>query len=987
MSVPSIFSRLYEQAEAFTIINNHTNIHPALYKEAELLVSHWLDLLEFIVIYGSDIDVSHIGHGDVQTLSNSQHHHNQLLASVIKEDLDAKSFQGLSDWYLFSWHGIVLGGTSPMTIIYTSPNVASEFAQRNINVVGFGGNMLFRDVVPLQQRSNRFKEFISGYDLSYPLPQVLCSYIHSILDSLHFFHPLASVYDTLIDSYGNQICIKEVPLLFLTYRYLLTDSEYLIAPKKHVNAPLPLVLSESGLCGARYFLDMQWNHYHLPPTTYPLEERKLPGFPRIRYPYLSVYDFLEEKLLELPTNIDSKYFHTCSVGKTTFLLPIKQLFFDYFNIDDLHELFEIIRRDDEKIDVRLKIPVRGGLIEFTRIYGESDIVTLNFNLAITPLCRVDNETYHIISTHDESVEVLVGNSETGVLNNDCITSNVRGHNGNLVTESYTIKDKWDYIIVRYYSSIANESVIGLIIPHFFAIEHINQECDFCVNMSDDYTSISHNTPHEYDAHPLCIDEPIVSILSPDDIVFKSQLQRWFLLPSSPNEITSPINSLLCVDNVSQDRRLLENFNIVFNYVAFLQNSKSLCKIVVRDLNHPNNRENLLCYCEEILFIMKQKALWKYHRPTFSLIVSVPVYLNKQEQSIFKDVWMEARQKSGTGIATDTYFISDSVVQNSFLHRFLQLAPTRSFVNVNIDSLHTFISYCNNNGSIKSLNIDMGIANLFQTSRKFANDDSFVQHLIQKYFHSIFPIEKTQKISSLAQSFHWSLFDVLKFVFKDGEREFLNCHILGDYIKEVEIVFLIGLSYYLGKYLRERNLAIPNAIVFSGIVSQHPTMFNSDIRAIKCLISMVLEKTQRDNKAINVEVIFKDGSKQGIPSPIMTENLVITEEKDVYYGIDDILENHIPVQVILDLRDKLRHSYNEFMYVLDSIEIKHYLYHHLGLRLNLTDYLKNRGFTMSIDECLNEYFYLNQYEENQICKESLFFWGLKHSLYEYLKTVL
>ena len=83
MSVPSIFSRLYEQAEAFSIINNHTNIHPALYKEAELLISHWLDLLEFIVIYGSDIDVSHIGHGDVQALSYSQHHN---LASVIKED-------------------------------------------------------------------------------------------------------------------------------------------------------------------------------------------------------------------------------------------------------------------------------------------------------------------------------------------------------------------------------------------------------------------------------------------------------------------------------------------------------------------------------------------------------------------------------------------------------------------------------------------------------------------------------------------------------------------------------------------------------------------------------------------------------------------------------------------------------------------------------------------------------------------------------------
>lgn len=983
MSVPSIFSRLYEQAEAFSIINNHTNIHPALYKEAELLVSHWLDLLEFIVIYGSDIDVSHIGHGDVQALSYSQHHNYQLLASVIKEDLDAKSFQGLSDWYLFSWYGIVLGGTSPMTIIYTSPNVASEFAQHNINVVGFGGNMLFRDVVPLQQRSNRFKEFISGYDLSYPLPQVLCSYIHSILDTLHFFHPLASVYNTLIDSYGNQICIKEVPLLFLTYRYLLADSEYLIAPKKHVNAPLPLVLSESGLCGARYFLDLQWNHYHLPPTTYPLEERKLPGLPRIRYPYLSVYDFLEEKLLELPTNIDSKYFHTCSVGKTTFLLPIKQMFFDYFNIDDLHELYEIIRRDDETIDFRLKIPVRGGLIEFVKIYGESDIVTLNFNLAITPLFQLDNEKHHIISTHDENVKLLIGNSEIGVLNNDCITSNVRGHNGNFVTESYTTNDKWDYIIVRYYSSIANESVTGLIIPHFFVIEHINQECDFCVNMNDDYTLISHNRPHKNDAHPLCIDEPIVSILSPDDMVFKSQLQRWFLLPSSPNEITSPINSLLCVDYVSQDRRLLENYNIVFNSDALSRNDEGLYKIAVRDLHLPNNRERLLCYCEGLLFVMKQKALWKYNTVIFNLIVTVPIYLNDEEQSIFKDVWMEARQKSGTGIATDTYFISDSVVQASFLQCFLQLAPTRSFVNFNIDSLHTFISYCNNSGSIKTLSIDMGIANLFQTSRMFANDDSFVQHLIQNYFHSIFSLEKTQEISSLAQSFHWSLFDVLEFAFKNGKkREIMRCPLLGDCIKEVNIVFLIGILYYWGKYICERKLATPNVFVFSGY--KYFPLFTCDIQAIERLIMMVLNKTQRNNNATNVKVFFKDHANQTISSPIITENLIITEEKDFYYGIDEIPQNQLFVQDILNLRDRLYYSYNGFLDILDSIEIKDYLYH-LGLRLNLTNYLKNRGFYMSIDECL--YDYLNHNEPKQICNEALFFWGLKHSLYEYLKTVL
>ena len=80
----------------------------------------------------------------------------------------------------------------------------------------------------------------------------------------YVLHPvpiaITSKYEVLKDSYGNPIYVNGIPLMHIPLR-VEEESDYKIIPNKDVTGNLPLVLSESGLPGARYVLGMEWILY------------------------------------------------------------------------------------------------------------------------------------------------------------------------------------------------------------------------------------------------------------------------------------------------------------------------------------------------------------------------------------------------------------------------------------------------------------------------------------------------------------------------------------------------------------------------------------------------------------------------------------------------------------------------------------------------------------------------------------------------------
>ena len=1003
MSVPSIFSQLYEQADAFSnIVNNYPYGNPIRDSEEERITSLCLDLFELILMKGSEVNVAHIDMGDIHLLSQSSNSSHQLLASILTEDLQHSSYRNISDWYLFGWHDVSLGGTSPMTMVYTNPNILYELEERNIDIRGFCGNRLFRDIVPLFQRGDQFKDFMYEYKESFPLPTPLREYIHLSMQIDHYvLHPvpiaITSKYEVLKDSYGNPIYVNGIPLMHIPLR-VEEESDYKIIPNKDVTGNLPLVLSESGLPGARYVLGMEWDPYtfRIPPyiSGIPLEERILPGT-NIRYPFITIYDLLEPRIIQVPKGIDSRRFITCCIGDSNYILPIRRMYFEYFTPEDLmNSLFIETGVPNGSVRVRLSVPVRGGVIEFQRLYHDEDIVKLNINIAITPFYQMKGEVYHLLCSNTKNTGLHIGYSNSTDIDTS-VSHTTRYQDDECEVGGYTIHNSWDYLTVCSYPS-DNDAVVGIVIPIFKWNHAANDNCVFCVDIGDSYTSIMHKSFHGHAPQTLCIDESAAGILCPEDESFKSQIKRFFLGAFDTTRAYSPLKNLITgtydAMHNPQNGKFMENYNIALDYNSF-QRFEGECTVrpSLHKLNRPLDIEYLRAYFEGLLFFMRQEAMLRYNNPTFDLRVAVPSYLNVAERAIVEHLWEDVRHGSGTDDGKETAFVSNSAALSLFTH--FSIALPHDFVNINIDSMHTNISYCDNEGRVRTLCVDMGIGDLFQnTMRLYGNDDYFVNRVTHQYLfaNGVYSPDEQKVIDSRIQYDQWSLFDVFENESGFAEKSLItHCDQLGACAMEIETVYLIGLFYYLGRYLGEMNIRLPHAVVFSGLGAKYLTHYLRYDRSVEHLFDSVMRLVLGDDyESRNTRVLFYENPTQAISKGLMIDGMEVEEVFDCFYGLDDNVNEPVTFREVIDgyVRDDIHSTFRHFIDVLNSNELTTVLFRELNVSLGIV--MNNKGALEhmamdSVNMCLNENLEFKDPEYR--CNSALFFWSLKHSLYEWLKN--
>lgn len=1001
MSVPSIFSQLYEQASAFSnIVYNYPYGNPVRDSEEVKRTSLCLDLFELILMRGAEVFVAHIDLGDIQQLSQSPDPNHQLLASIVTEDLQHPNFRNIADGYLFGWRNFLLGGTSPMTIVYTSPNIIRDFQQENIR--GFGGNVLFRDVAPLHQRGNQFREFMYEYRHSFPLPIPLREYIDRSMqiDHVVLVHgpiDMTSKYAILTDSNGNPIYVNDVPILHLPPR--VEESDYMIIPHKTVKGKLPLVLSEPGLPGARYILGMQWDPYafHIPHDIWgiPLEERILPGT-NIRHPFVTIDDLLELRIIQVPKGIDSKRFITCCIGDSDYLLPIRRMYFEYFTPEDLKNSLSVEIIDSDSVRVKLVIPVRGGIIEFQRVYHDEDIVSLNINIAVTPIYQLEGEKYHLLCSNEKNTELHIGNSNSTYIDTG-VTHTTRYQDEKREVGCYTINDSWDYLTICSHLS-DSDAVVGIIVPIFRRDFLAREECVFCVDMGDSYTTIMHKRRDEHMPQPLYMDEPILGVLCPVDEMFKYQIKKYFLEALDINRPYSPLKNLLTVTHDVivmkglRNFKFLENYTIPLNYNEFTgRGEECFLRPSLHNLNFPTDVDSLRAYFEGLLFIMKQEAILRYNSPTFDLRVAVPSYFNATERERFEQVLIEAHHASGTNYCNDTMFVSSPAAMALFSNSIL--APIGDKVTIHIDSMYTHISHCDYDGKIRTVNVGMGIGDLFQnTVRLYGNDEYFVSRVTHQYLfpNGVYSPDEIQKIDSHIQYDQWSLFDVFENEWDCNKNgNIIHCGQLGACAMEIVTVYLIGLFYYLGRYLGEMNIRQPHAVVFSGLGAKYLSQYFRNDRSVERLFDSIMRLVQGDDyEPKNTRMLFYDNPTQAISKGLMIDGMVADETIDCFYGLDDNVNNPVHLREVMDknVGDDIHSAFRHFIAILNSNELRDVLSQELNISLGTV--MNNIGALVnmamdSVNRCINEKLEFNKLEDR--CNDALFFWSLKHSLYEWLKN--
>jgi len=308
-----------------------------------------------IITWDKEVDLKKL------TESNNTGHklYGETLKLFLEQDKKANNFDLMKRLYILVYDHKVIGGTSPVTLFFTSAN------DLTFTDITFGDDTLF-DNKPkaLFERSPEFQRFIYHYfyssDFSTKMPDV-SAYLRLNLDSLEKSNKilrdeiiaidgkennLTKLNELFTDSdtgiRGNNIEILGAPLKKEKSEGIPEEiertSDFVIKSSK-VKGRKPLVLQNNFSTGLTYFNNFLWDGKTSVPYSdnKELKERTLPG-QRIKYPYLTISDFLEPYLIRLVYPINKEKFYGGDVTyeakakeNKSFLLPIKKEFFDYFN--------------------------------------------------------------------------------------------------------------------------------------------------------------------------------------------------------------------------------------------------------------------------------------------------------------------------------------------------------------------------------------------------------------------------------------------------------------------------------------------------------------------------------------------------------------------------------------------------------------------------------------------------------------------------------
>lgn len=402
----------------------------------------------------------------------------KALEDALKNDAGLGS---LSTIYLFTWDNKLVGGTSPFSLVYTGPNWHTEKGSTELQA-GSEGSMLFQNnpnelIVPraLSERSPRFKDFIYKMWFVYsgvmdtpdsPLRSFsnyikqswdnydnLSDYSHRIKDIMTSIKPYTEAdfkndYPTALHTLrmeDGKECytttevevLEGILLRCLDPSTLHIHEDYMIAlPANDQDLPIeksghnaaqqvkrPLVLDRDALIPNGLYVDGEsWEQYcgRMPEKeTAKYWERQLPG-KNVSYPYLRKEDFLQDKIIAVTENISKRHFMTGGKGDIWFLLPLKRVFFKYFQLSDIFRttqsgdweydasgfpkikdngICQIKVINDTKVQVTLHIPLKGGeTLKLEHVYAEKEIVYFDdadedrqFNLSIFPFYRITKQ--------------------------------------------------------------------------------------------------------------------------------------------------------------------------------------------------------------------------------------------------------------------------------------------------------------------------------------------------------------------------------------------------------------------------------------------------------------------------------------------------------------------------------------------------------------------------------------------------------------------
>ena len=351
----------------------------------------------------------------------------ETIEMFLEQDKEAFNFDKMDRLYFLVYGNQVLGSTSPVTLFMATPN-----AQEGLYPIPVEQNVNLFDVWrPLHKRSPKFIKYIYALFTAYPDLKKWCGEVNDYLITNFRLLP-AKLADEIIKEVGNPTALDyesvEKAKTFLDSNFTKMDegiqalgvpfycvraqdietsisaSDFMIVPSREVNERLPLVLQNhlnAPQTDPFIYISSPWDDSTvITPEDYAVspDKRVLPATTH-QYPWLTDDDFFQPSLIKLDYSIDRDCFFdgnlsigSCDTDDCDFVLPLKPLFFKYFNVSDLwgtiggRPKFEVIHNQvgaTETVQVILRIPVQkqGKFIKLERNYVAARNADLRYDMA------------------------------------------------------------------------------------------------------------------------------------------------------------------------------------------------------------------------------------------------------------------------------------------------------------------------------------------------------------------------------------------------------------------------------------------------------------------------------------------------------------------------------------------------------------------------------------------------------------------------------
>lgn len=541
-AIPSPFAQMDLVKNAF----KRLSMKPNLQGEAmdEKLVSNAFDVAQLFFNYSELRNVLRIVEWNRDTqlemLKNSPQHKllGETIEMFLEQDKEAFNFDKMDRLYFLVYGNQVVGSTSPVTLFMATPNaVESRFpipVEQNVNLFD-----LWR---PLHRRDPKFVKYIYALFTAYPDLKKFCGEVNNYLITSLPLLP-AALQNEILKEIGNPAAydyesieraktfldttfakmdegIQALGIPFYQARAedvqrAIQESDFKIVPSREdCGSPLPLVLQNhlnAPQTNPFKYITSPWtdatvitpDDYRLPP-----EKRVLPATSH-EYPWLTDDDFFQPTLIKLDYTLDRDCFFdgNLSIGSRDtddcdFVLPLKPLFFKYFNASDLwgtiagKPKFELIHTQNgatETVRAILRIPIQkqGKFITLERNYvaaqtndlrydqanNRGHFLTVPFALSVFPFVRTPQANQYSVQLVDRALGMLQNyglslsffkNGYQQQLSGDDVVLRERSLKSEkrVGSQYYKLADDFDYIAVTLTDERGNRAAEGMVCPRW-----------------------------------------------------------------------------------------------------------------------------------------------------------------------------------------------------------------------------------------------------------------------------------------------------------------------------------------------------------------------------------------------------------------------------------------------------------------------------------------------------------------------------------------